>query len=176
MSTRRAFTTVLTRPTGQMSPAVITKVKVKSAVGGATITSRQGSVFVKYPSGDIEVLGSDYSFISLARATTVQIWTYDNLGAPTVALTKRLSPAKLPAIKALAQRYGFTARLKITSKTPPDALLTILTVSRAGVEKEVALLYPAVGVITVPSSNIRWFKVCYAVEDRTLGCRKFKLS
>ena len=175
MSTRRAFTTVLTRPTGQMSPAVITKVKVKSAVGGATITSRQGSVFVKYPSGDIEVLGSDYSFISLARATTVQIWTYDNLGAPTVALTKRLSPAKLPAIKALAQRYGFTARLKITSKTPPDALLTILTVSRAGVEKEVALLYPAVGVITVPSSNIRWFKVCYAVEDRTLGCKKFKL-
>ena len=176
MSTRRAFTTTLSRPTGQMSPAVITKVKVKPAVGGATITSGQGSVFVKYPSGDIEVLDSDYSFISLERATTVQIWTYDNLGAPTVALTKRLSPAKLPAIKALAQRNGSTARLKITSKTPPDALLTVLTVSKAGVEKEVALLYPDIRTITAPSSNLRWFKICYAVEDRTLGCKKFKLN
>jgi hypothetical protein len=176
MNTRRAFTTVLSRPTEQMAPADITKVKVKSAVGGATVTSRQGSVFVKYPNGDIEVLSSDYSFISLVRSTTVQIWTYDKFGAPTTALTKRLSPAKLPTIKALAQRNGSSARLKITSKTPPDALLTVLTVSRAGIEKEVALLYPAVGVITVPSSNVRWFKVCYAVEDRTLGCKKFKLS
>jgi subtilisin family serine protease len=176
MSTRRAFTTVLSRPTGQMTPAAITKVKVKSAVGGSTITSPQGSVFVKHPNGDIEVLSSDYSFISLVRATTVQIWTYDKLGAPTRALTKRLSPAKLPTIKALAQRNGSTARLKITSKTPPDALLTVLTVSRAGIEKEVALIYPAVGVLTVPSSNVRWFKVCYAVQDRTLGCKRFKLS
>ena len=107
---------------------------------------------------------------------TVQIWTYDNLGAPTVALTKRLSPAKLPAIKALALRNGPTARLKITSKTPPDALLTVLTVSKAGVEKEVALLYPDIRTITAPSSNLRWFKICYAVEDRTLGCKKFKLN
>jgi subtilisin family serine protease len=175
MNAYRVFSTALSRPTGQMAPPLPTVVKVKPAVGGSTITSRQGDVFVEYANGDIEVLSSDYSFVSLARATTVQIWTYDKFGAPTRKLTKRLSPTKLPVIKASAWFYGSTARLKITSKLPPDALLAVSTVSRGGIEKEVALLYPAVKTIAVPSASIRWFKVCYAVEARTLGCKKFRL-
>ena len=171
----RVFSTSLSRPTGQMAPPLPTVVKVKPAVGGSTITSRQGGVFVEYANGDIEVLSSDYSFVSLTRATTVQIWTYDKFGAPTRKLTKRLSPTKLPVIKASAWLYGSTARLKITSELPPDAILAVSTVSRGGIEKEVALLYPAVKTIAVPSANTRWFEVCYAVEARTLGCKKFRL-
>ena len=175
MNAYRVFSTALSRPTGQTAQPLPTVVKVRSAVGGSTITSLQGDVFVKHSNGDIEVLSSDYSFVSLTRATTVEIWTYDKFGAPTQPLTKRLSPTKLPVIKASAWRYGSTARLKIVSKLPPDALLTVSTVSRSGIEKEVALLYPAVRTIAVPSSNIRWFKVCYAVEARGLGCKKFRL-
>ncbi len=176
LNSYRAFTSTLSRPTGEIGPATPTRVTIKSVVGGANITSRQGSVFVKHLSGSIEVLSSDYPFLSMRRTTTVQIWTYDKFGAPTRPVQKRLSPAKLPVLKALALRRGSTARLKITSKVPPDALLAVSTVSRRGVEKEVALIYAAVGMITVPSSNLRWFKVCYAVEDRALGCRKFKLT
>ena len=36
--------------------------------------------------------------------------------------------------------------------------------------------YPSAGSTTVPASNLRWFKVRYAVADRNIGCKKFKLS
>jgi hypothetical protein len=101
---------------------------------------------------------------------------YDKTGAPTRPLRKRLIPAKLPTIRALVTRSGSSAKLKIISKVPPEALLSVSTVSRSGIEKEVAVLYPAVGAIAVPSPKFRWFKVYYAIEDRTLGCRRFPLG
>ena len=149
---------------------------MKPVVGGVNITSKATWIFIQHENGDIHGITKEDPFVMLTSSEKVKIWGYDKYGAPTTPVTMRVRGAKLPPLRAVAKRVGQNVSLKITAKVPADALLTVSTVSKSNKTAEVALLYASVGKISVPASNVRGFKVCYAIYDREVGCKTFKLS
>jgi hypothetical protein len=159
-------------PSGEMPKPAKTSIKLIPTVGGATIKVSKGrTFFAKDPEGYVTVMDED-TFLAAVKPTVYRIWSYSRKGNPTKVLKLRVKGLNPPRLQLTVTREGDTVLVRIPTKVPNGALLTLNTYNGRRKDADEAVLNPNVSVVGVKARNVTHVEVCYAVFDESLGCRK----